>query len=514
MPRPSINVEILTAEDAAKLIRDGDTVGLTGAGGGLLEADVVNAAIEARFLATGSPNRLTAIHALGFGDRKERGQNRFAHEGMVKRLIAGNWAMSPAMQALAAAEKIEAYSLPAGAISNLFREIGAGRPGFITNVGIGTFVDPRDGGGSFNRSAKDRLVELIEIGGKEYLRYLPFPIDIAIVRGTYADAHGNISLEEEPVDLDTYYLALAARNSAGRVIAQVREVVPAGSLLPRNVTVPAALVDAVVIAPGQTQTYRSPNYEPSIAGVRRALRPNLSTDGTPALKRVIANRALREIRPGDVLNFGYGTATSIATLISERDEVEKYRITIEQGIHGGHIMDGDFFGITINPVAIRSMNEQFDFYSGGGLDLALMGMAELDSSGNVNVSHLGGKANGPGGFIDIVQNARRIVYCGHFEGGAQIKVEDGRLALLEAGTYPKIVKRVEAVTFNGDYARSKGQEVIYVTERAVFRLAHDGVELIEFAPGIDLDADILGRMQFRPIVRNPKTMDPSLFKTS
>lgn len=511
--RQSTRVNIVSAREAAEMIGNGSTIGLTGAGGGLLEPDHIYQAIEARFLETGAPNNIAIVHALGFGDRKRKGLNRFAHEGLTKRVIGGHWGWTPTMQQLAVDEKIEAYSLPAGIISSLYREIGAGRPGVISHVGLGTFVDPRLQGGACNASASEPLVKILELDGREYLHYKAFPIDVAIITGSYADEFGNISLEDEPVDLDTYSLAMAARNSGGIVIAQVREIVRRGSIDPRKVTVPALMVDAVVVNPDQQQTYRS-RYEPAVSGQKRALFPGVTTAGTSDVKHLIAARASRELMDGAVINFGFGTATTLAAQLSEQNRLDDYRITIEHGIHGGHMVDGDLFGVTVNPDALLNMNEQFDFYSGGGLELAIMGMAELDGHGNVNVSHLGGRVNGPGGFIDIVQNVKKLVFCGSFDAkGTQLEIGDGRLAIKTHGSLSKLRENVERITFSGHYSRLSGQDVIYITERAVFRLVEDGVELVEIAPGVDLQADILDRMGFAPIVRNPVLMDATLFQS-
>jgi len=497
---------------AATLIADGSTIALSASGGGLGEPDTILEAIEARFLETGHPRNLTLVHALGLGDRDRRGTNRFAHEGMVKRVIGGHWTWSPSMQALAAEERIEAYSLPSGVISLLIREIGAGRPGLITKTGLDTFVDPRRQGGKVNASAQDDLVELMAIDGEEYLRFKPFRIDVGIIRGTAADSAGNVTAREEPADLDMFSVALATHNCGGITIAQVRDHVACGAIAARDVCIPAFMVAHVVVVPDQFQTYRG-GYDISLAGLqlRADLSPSQAVDR--GLRRVVALRAAEELRPGTTVNFGFGMSAGVAGVIAERKDDNLYSITIEQGIHGGAIETGDLFGMAVNPTAIISSTEQFDIYHGGGLDIAFLGMAEFDSMGNVNVSHLSGKIVGPGGFIDIAQNAQKVVFCGTFDAkSAQIEVVKGGLAIHSHGLIRKLVREVAAVTFSGKQARLRNQEVIFVTERAVFRLVDEGIELVEYAEGVDVEADVIARMGFRPIVRNPRPMNPDCFQ--
>jgi acyl CoA:acetate/3-ketoacid CoA transferase len=490
----------MDTDAAAAMIRSGQTVAITGSGGGLVEPDAVFEAIERRFLASGEPADLKLVHALGLGDRAQRGTNRFAHEGMVRCVIGGHWTWSPPMQELARRNAIEAYSLPGGAITHLLREIGAGRPGLITHVGLGTFADPRLRGGRVNDAAKEDVVELLTLDGREYLRYKPFRVDVAIVRGTYADAVGNISLADEPADLDVRSVALAAHNSGGIVIAQVRETVPVGTLPPRSVAIPGALVDAVVVVPEQKQTYRNA-FDPSFVS-HEGKSSKRAAEGDP-IKWIIARRAALELEAGATLNFGFGASALVATLISERGERDLYWTTIEQGIHGGDMLDDDLFGIAHHPLAIVDTNIQFDFYSGGGLDIAFLGMAEMDAAGNVNVSRLNGVVNGPGGFVDITQNAKKVVFCGTFDAKqSDVRIVDGKLEVRGHGRIKKLVHEVAEVTFSGEQARRRGQKVFYVTERATFRLCEDGVELVEVAPGVDIERDVLAQMEFKPVIRN------------
>ena len=489
--------KFVSAEDALALVRDGDTVGLIGGGGGLVEASALFAAIEARFLATGHPRDLTAIHALGLGDRERRGMNCFAHEGMVKRVIGGHWVWSPRMQAMAAEEKIEAYVLPGGVMMQLMREIGAGRPGLLTHVGLGSFVDPRLDGGKMNQAAREDLVELLEIDGREWLRYKPFPINVALLRGSFADAEGNISLDQEPANVDIYAMALAAHNSGGTVIFQVRSEVERGSMPARSVRVPGAIVDVVVVDPAQTQSYDIV-YDPTISGLQRGPVP---PEPPPPLtvRQAIARRAADELRDGAVINYGFGIPDAIAKLVAARGDLDRYYQTIEHGTYGGSLLDGMLFGFARNASCMIDGPSQFDFYAGGGLDIAFLGFGELDGAGNVNVSKLGGVTVGVGGFIDIAQNARKVVFCGTFDTkGSEIALGEGRLTVNKHGAVKKLVAAVDQITFSGAQASRQGQEVIYVTERAVFRLTPDGVSLSEVAPGIDVRRDVLERMDFTP----------------
>ena len=505
-------VRFLSADEAAALIEDDAVIGLTGGGGGLVEATALHAAVERRFLATGCPRNLTCIHALGIGDRQERGMNRFAHPGMTGRVIGGHWVWSPRMQQMARDNEIEAYVLPGGVIMQLMREVAAGRPGLITHVGLGTFVDPRLDGGRMNEAAKDDLTEIITIEGQDYIRYLPIPVTVALLRGSYADEDGNISLEEEPANLDIYAMAAAAHNSGGKVIFQVRGKVPRHSLKAREVRIPAALVDVVVVDETQQQGY-DVVYDAALSGQGRAADPDV-TDPVFSSRLIIARRARQELRDNAVINFGFGIPDQIAKLIDRDGHTGRYFQTIEHGTYGGRLMDGDLFGYAMNPSCMIDGPSQFDFYSGGGLDIAFLGFGEMDAAGNVNVSKLAGNTVGPGGFIDIAQNARTVVFCGTFDtGGTKLETGDGRMRVVTHGRIAKLVETVDQITFSGAQALVRGQHVVYVTERAVFELRDDGVHLLEIAPGVDLQGDVLDRMGFVPRMdRPPAVMNGAMFR--
>ncbi len=507
------NSKFMTAAQAAQLIRDNDTVGLMGGGGGLMEATCMFEAVQARFLETESPRKLTLVHALGIGDKKTKGMNCFAHEGLVKRVIGGHWVWSPAMQKLAQEEKIEAYILPGGVSSQLMREIGAGRPGLFTHVGLGTVCDPRQGGGKMNASASDDLAEVIEMDGREYLRYKPFPIHIAIVRASAADDDGNISFEHEAANLDAQSLALAARNSGGKVIVQVRERVPSGALKAREVRIPSAWVDAIVVDPQQQTSYDIP-FDPAFSGELTGAERRQAEDADHAREQAAANdmfserqavarRAAVELFNTDkarpVVNYGVGVPDAVARLIAARGQQHLIYQTIEHGTYGGTLMDGVLFGYARNATAMLDAPTQFDFYAGGGLDIAFLGFGQFDQQGNVNVSKLGGLTVGPGGFIDIAQNARKVIFCGTLGAkGVKLETGNGQMRVLRQGEVRKLVAQVDQITFSGPQSLLRGQTVLFLTERASFRLTARGIELFEIAPGIDLQRDVLDQMAFMP----------------
>jgi propionate CoA-transferase len=496
-------------EELARLVPDGATVAITGTGGGVLEADHVFAALEERFLSEAAPRDLTLIHALGVGDRARRGTNAFAHHGMVRRVIGGHWTWSPEMARLAADDAIEAYVLPGGVISLLLREIGARRPGLVTTTGLGTFVDPRQAGGRANAAAKETLVDLVEFDGREYLRYRPLRIDVGIVRGTAVDPNGNVTLAGEAAQLDALAVAQAARASGGIVLAQVQRRLDA-PLHPREVDLPRFLLDAVAVVPGQRQTYLGP-HDPALCGDAPAPPRPVAPPASP-LRRLIAGRAAREVRAGDVMNLGFGISSEVADVLAEEGRLGEVTICIEQGHTGGTPLSGDMFGACGGAEITMPSTTQFDFFTGGVLDATYLGMAEVDRTGSVNVSRIGGGVIGPGGFIDISQSARRVVFCGRFTaGGARLGIGDGRLQVEREGTVGKFVRAVAEITFSGPQALARGQRVLYVTERAVFELTPDGLELTEVAPGISVERDVLPHMGFTPIVRAPRVMDPSLF---
>lgn len=504
-------VQFLTGPQAAELIRDGDTIAMLGNGGATVEPRLVYRCIGERFEATQRPRDLTLIHSAGIGDRGREGLSRFAHDGMTKRVIGGFWSWSPAIQQLANEGRIEAYNLPQGVIVQNYREIAAKRPGLITRIGTGTFVDPRLGGGKLNARTTEDLVDLIEIDGRTWLRYKPWQVDVGIIRGTTADLDGNITFEHEVAYLEAAAIAQAAHNCGGIVIAQVHYLAERGSLNPQLVKVPGILVDVVVVDPDQQQTSQGA-YDPALSGAQR--RPVEAFQPMPLNHRkVVARRAAKFIKPGMIINLGFGMPDGVAQVAHEEQLMGQVTATIEQGIVGGVPAPGDIFGAAYNADAFVDAPSQFDFYSGGGLDVTFLGLAQADARGNVNVSKFGETIAGCGGFIDISQSAKAVVFCATFTSGGLItEIADGQLQIVREGRSRKFVQTIDQITFAGDFARDQDQPVWFVTERAVFRLGAQGLELVEIAPGIDLQTQVLDLMDFAPVI-SPElaTMDAAIF---
>lgn len=490
---------ILPAAEAVAMVKDGQTVAIGGSGGGLLEPGALLKALGDRYRETEEPRDLTLVHATGIGDRRGSGLGHLAQKGLARRVVAGNWGNAPGMSDLAMANEVEAYNFPQGVMSQMFRDVAAGRPGVITHVGIGTFCDPRLEGGRLNEAAVDDLVEVIEIDGREWLRYHPIVPDVCFVRGTSADEDGNISFEHEAAKLEMLAMAQATRNAGGTVIAQVKRLVTRGSIDAKHVLIPGICVDVVVVVPGQRQI-DSVEFDPSLSGETRVL-PSALPPMPFDQRKVVARRALREVTPGDVVNLGVGIADGVASVAAEQGWNHRFTCTIEQGLIGGVPARGIDFGVATNPQAMIDQPAQFDFYDGGGIDIAFLGFAQVDRHGNVNVSKFSGRVVGTGGFVNISQNARTVVFCGTFSaGGLDARPADGRLEIRNEGRFAKFVPDVEQITYSGIEGARRGQRVLYVTERAVFELGPDGIVLVEIAPGIDLVRDVLDRLDWEVAV--------------
>lgn len=474
--------------------------------------EAILAAIEERFLETNAPRDLCLIHAVGIGDRKLKGAARFRHPGMLKRSITGALVDSPPLVELARDDKIESYTLPQGVISQLTREIAAGRPGLITRIGLHTFVDPRQLGGRQSVSAREDLVELITIDGKEWLRFKPFPLDVVLLRGTTADEDGNVSMEHEAIPGEMLSSAQAGRRLGAAVVVQVKRLAKRGTLPARSIRIPGILVDYVVVDPDQSQTYATA-YSPSYAGELR-----VPLEALPRLpfseRKIIARRAAMELVPGAVCNLGAGISTGVSAIAAEEGILDRIVLTNEQGFIGGAPLTGVDSGAAQNYDAVVDQPYQFDFYDGGGLDIAFLSFAEVDPQGNVNISRFGDKIVGIGGFINISQNAKKVVFSGTFtSGGLKVDCKNGGLVIVEEGRHRKFVPSIEQICYSARFAAEEGRKALFITERAVFRLVEDGLELIEVAPGIDVERDVLAHMAFRPrVARQLARMDARLFR--
>lgn len=507
--------KIIDAADAVAVIHAGDTVASAGyAGSGTPEQLFVS--LEQRFLDTGTPRDLTLVFSTGQGDMKDRGLNRLAHEGLIRRVIGGYFGLSPKLEKLIVDNRIEAYNLPEGVLTQLYRDIGARKPGLLSRVGLGTYVDPRLGGGRMNERTSEDIVRVMRINDEDFLFYKAFPIDVALIRGTTADPLGNISIERESLALENLALAIAARNSGGIVIAQVERVATEGSLAARSIKVPGILVDCVVLAEPDhhMQTYGT-RFNPSFSGELRQP-PSRVPAAELSDRKIIARRAVLELAPNSVINVGVGSIPDQVSQVAGEERVQDLlSLVIDSGVIGGVPMGGLDFGAASNFEAVIEHANAFDFIDGGGLDAAFLGFGECDAHGNVNASKFGKRIPGCGGFIDISQNAKKVVFMGTFSsGGLDVEVRDGRVRILSEGRIPKFVERIAQTTFSADYARACRQDVLFVTERCVFRLDAGGLALIEVAPGIDVERDVLERLPFRPLIDGPREMDPAVFRNA
>ncbi len=506
-------MKFITAREAAQLIPDGATIGVAGMGlSGW--AEEIACAIRDNFKETGHPCNLNLKQGSAMGDWGQRGVTRLgeAGPGLVTRWSGAHVGSAFTLRELAVQNKIQCHCLPQGVIVNLWREIAAGRPGLLTKVGLGTFVDPRVEGGKMNSCTTDELVELVEFNGEEYLFYKSFPLDVALLRGTTADENGNITFEHESVINEGLAVAQAAKNSGGIVIVQVEYITKKGTMNPKDVKIPGILVDYVVQATNKDACWQAEGvyFEPAFSG--QIKKPLAAIEPIPFDERkVICRRCAMEVKKGYVVNLGVGMAADVSKVVAEEGYVDDITMTTESGMVGGVPSALPNFGSAYNPEAIIEHGTMFDFIDGGGLDMTCLGIGEADQYGNINVSKMGTRLTGPGGFINITQATPKVIFCGTFMGKAKLEIKDGKLTILEEGTIKKFVSEVQQITFSGKYAKPH-QEILYVTERCVFKLIDGKMTMIEIAPGIDLEKDILAHMDFKPeISPDLKQMDPDIF---
>jgi len=505
--------KLISAAAAAALIKDGATIGAAAC---VMSGwpEEISIAMEKQFLANGHPANLTFVHASGIGNWKDKGPQHFAHHGMIGKWVGGHCGLSPDFAKMVLSGGCEGYNLPQGVISQLWREIAAHRPGLITKTGIGTYVDPRLEGGKMNAISKTDMVKVINFEGADWLFYAGFPVDVAIIRGTTADENGNLTIEDEGAWFEILPLAQAAKNSGGIVIAEVKYLALSGTLNPKNVRVPGVLVDRIVIsAPEHHWQSAATLYNPAFAGRTRepiGQIPAMALDE----RLIIARRAAMELTSGAAVNFGVGIPQGIAGVAAVEGLSDLATMTSETGTIGGVPADGHDFGMSYNAEAFVEQMVQFDWYSGGGLDIAFESFAQVDAIGNVNVSKFNGKSVGCGGFIDITQHAKKVVYVGSFTaGGLKLTAGAGKLKIAAEGKHKKYVTSVEQITASGAYATHVKQPVMFVTERCVFELRDGKLALTEIAPGIDLQKDILDQMEFKPITTPaPKLMEAGIFQ--
>ena len=504
-------MEKITAEEAAQLIQDGDAILISGSGGGHSVPEALLAAVERRFLAERKPRGITSVSIVGIGDRAALGATHLAHEGLLSRAITSALVDSPGLVRLAAEDKIEAYTLPQGVLSQLMRDMAAGRPGLITKTGLHTFVDPRQQGARQSPRTPPDFVEVVQLAGEEWLFFKPVPVNIAFLRGTTADEDGNVTMEEEAVLGEMLAMAQATRRAGGIVVVQVKRMARRDTLPAKQVRIPGILVDFVVVDTDQRQTYAT-HYDPSYSGELRIPAENIkSLPFGP--RKVIVRRAAMELFPGAICNLGAGVSTGISTIAAEEGLLDAVHLTNEQGIIGGAPITGRDSGGGQNFAAMIEQPAQFDFYDGGGLDLAFLSFAEVDPQGNVNVSRFGDRIIGVGGFINISQNARCVVFGGTLTAGdLDIGWENGRTVIRKEGRHRKFVPKLEQICYSAEIGRAKGQVALFVTERAVFRVGREGLELVEIAPGIDAERDVIAHMGFRPrVARDLREMDRRIF---
>lgn len=506
--------KFITADEAAALINDNDTIGISSFTALSMAEDLI-VGIRDRFLKEGHPRDLSIFHCSGVGDYKTRGLSHFAHDGLVRRIYGAHAAPYPLLSPMMADGRIETYMVPQGVCSHLTRAMAGGENGLLTKVGLNTYADPRIDGCKINSSCKDDIVELVRIDGKEMLYYKAFPINACLLKASLADEDGNISCDYEPLLLEQLEMAAATHRWGGKVFVQVHKIVKRGTIHPQKIKVPGLLVDYVIVGRKENtfQTHFFDEYKPELNGEIQV--PVEAVEPMPFnLRKICGRRGALEIQPNTFVNVGGGISEAVANVAAEEGISDKILLGVESGLIGGVPVVGAI-GSAYNPEVMIRQPECFDLYNGGLLDISFLGCAEVDVEGNVNVTKFNGKVIGPGGFVNITQNTKKICFLATFTAG-KIEAEfgNGTLTIKKDGEHRKFVQKVEQISFSGKQAIANGQEILYITERAVFRLTPDGVMLIEVAPGVDLDRDILSKMDFKPLIApDLKKMDARIFTT-
>lgn len=511
-------MKIITPNEIGTIIKDGDTVAISGSGGSG-SAEAIIKGISDSFVKTGHPQNLTVTCGISPGNltEDEVGMNMLAKEGLVGKAICAHLGMGRVFGNAIGKNKFPAFAVPLGVINHLYRAIAGHEIGVITHIGLNTFTDPLIEGCCANSKAKKLkpIVERVNIDNQDLLLYKSFPINVAVIKATYADEAGNISLEHEAVIGEQYNMAIAAHNSGGIVIVEVEKIVPKNSLRARNVLIHSSIVDYVVVSKPDTSLgeYNMPVYRPEVTGDKRIKLENIKPKPLDE-RKVCGRRSTLELKKGYVINLGVGMPDSVANVCAEEGISEDIFLSVESGPTGGVPIGGVAFGGAINPDSVIPTAEQFDAYNGGSLDMAIVGLAQVDEEGNVNVSKFGTRVTGPGGFINITQNTKKVIFMGTFTAsGLKEEVKDNKLNILNEGKIKKFVKNLEQITFSAKNALANNQEILYVTERAVFRLTSLGLELTEIAKGANLEKDILNQMEFKPFISsNLKEMDERIFK--
>jgi propionate CoA-transferase len=519
--------KVCSIADAVGAIKDSDTVGCCGVIGWITPDDVLQG-LARRFVETGSPNNLTFFLPCASGDGMHiRGMDHVAIPGLMKRVISGSYtnAVNPTtgkrqeIIRLIKENQIEAYSMPIGATMHWLREVARRSPGYMTEIGLGTYIDPRIEGGKLNEITKEDIVKVINFEGKEYLFYPTTKLDVAIIRATTSDEYGNLSFEDEPIMASTIALALAVKACGGKVIAQVKRLTERSTRKIQDVKLSGVFVDHVVVVPNQMMVTDIQFDDRYLGGQK------FDPKDIPRLPmgpdKIIARRAAREIKPGVLTIFGYGASSDTPLILVEEgkfneDTVYDYLFTTEHGSYGGLVMSGWQFSANLYPEAFLDGVSQFDVIDGGNIPFAALAFAEFDAEGNINVSKFGIFNPGAGGFIDIAQNAKELIFAGTFTTrGLKVDIGNGGLRIVKEGSVRKLVKKCEQITYPLQYGIGKrGQKAKLITERAVFEVEADGLVLVEIAKGIDIEKDILNQMEFPPkrIAEPLKYMDEELFR--